>query len=200
MMTDEKNKENKRDKKNKVGQISLSTAKVVFIILKEIGQITIDSFFHNSHAGRFGYSYGPRQYRNYHSTVSRLAKNGFLRKDGNIYKLTPKGEKEAFFSLLEFYKNSGVLKNNSEHEKWDGKWRIIFFDVPEKKRRYRDELRSMLKLIGFKLFQQSIWVYPYKVPSFLKDILFEEKIKQYTRLITTDSIEYDKDLRKMFRV
>jgi len=56
----------------------------------------------------------------------------------------------------------------------------------------------MLKGIGFKEFQKSIWIYPYKVPVFLKDVLFEEGIKQYTRLITTYSIEYDKDLRKMF--
>ncbi len=84
--------------------------------------------------------------------------------------------------------------------RWDGKWRIIFFDVPEKKRRLRDELRSMIRTIGFREFQKSIWVYPYKVPGFLSDILFEENIKHYTRLITTDKIEYDQDLRKMFKL
>ena len=58
----------------------------------------------------------------------------------------------------------------------------------------------MLKVMGFKEFQKSIWVYPYKVPEFLKEILWEENIKHYTRLITTDSIEYDKDLRNLFKL
>lgn len=181
-------------------KLPLSIAKIIFIILKEAGSITVQSFFHNSHAGRFGCWYGPKHYRNYQSTISRLNKNGFVTKKNGVYKLTFKGEKEAFFSMLESYKLTGFMKHNPEPEKWDGKWRIIFFDIPEKKRRYRDELRSMLKIVGFKEFQKSIWIYPYPVPKFLKDILFEEGIKQYTRFITTNDIEYDKDLRRKFSI
>ncbi len=175
-------------------------AKIIFVILKEVGEITIESFFHNSHASRFGFGHGPRYHRNYHSTMSRLVKKGFLAKKDRIYRLTEDGEKEAFFSILELYKLDGSIKQKVKPEKWDGKWRIVFFDVPEKKRRYRDELRSMLKIAGFKEFQKSIWIYPYSVPKFLKDILFEEGIKQYARFITTHDIEYDKDLRKKFNI
>ena len=175
-------------------------AKIIFVVLKEAGAITVESFFHNSHAGRFGFGHGPKYYRNYQSTMSRLVKKGFIAKKDGIYRLTEDGEKEAFFSALELYKLDGRIKQKIKSEKWDGKWRIIFFDVPEKKRRYRDELRSMLKIIGFKEFQKSIWIYPNKVPQFLKDILFEECIKQYTRFITTSDIEYDKDLQKMFNI
>lgn len=171
-------------------------AKVIFLVLKEVGSITTDSFFHNSHARRFGFGHGPKNYQNYHRTVYRLRQGGFIKKEDDIYKLTSLGEKEAFFSFL---KTAEYISPNNIGV-WDKKWRIIFFDVPEKKRRYRDELRSMLKVIGFKEFQKSIWIYPYKVPMFLKEILFEEGIKRYTRLITTDSIEYDKDLRKMFNL
>jgi hypothetical protein len=58
----------------------------------------------------------------------------------------------------------------------------------------------MLKTIGFKEFQKSIWIYPYKVPEFLKEILWEENIKHYTRMITTEDIEYDEDLKKLFHL
>lgn len=181
-------------------RLSLSAAKIIFLILRETGTITWNAFMRNSHARRFGFGHGPRHYHNYHRTVTRLKKDGFLSKHQNIYKLTSKGEKEAFFSLLDFYKQGGILNTREKPEKWDGKWRIIFFDIPEKKRRYRDELRSMIKSVGFRQFQQSIWIYPHKIPGFLKDILFEEGIKQYTRLITTDYVEYDKDLRRMFDI
>ena len=186
--------------KQKLKKLPLSMAKIIFVVLKEVGEITVESFFHNSHAGRFGFGYGPRHYRNYQSTMSRLVKNGFVSKKDGIYRLTEDGEKEPFFSLLELHRFDDRSQQKAKSEKWDEKWRIIFFDIPEKKRRYRDELRSMLKVIGFKEFQKSIWVYPYKVPSFLKDILFEEGIKQYTRLITTNDIEYDIDLRRKFNL
>lgn len=83
-------------------------------------------------------------------------------------------------------------------QKWDGKWRIILFDIPEKKRALRDYLRSVIKRCGFKEFQKSIWVHPYKIPDFLKEILGEENILFYTRFITTTSIDFDKDLKKLF--
>ncbi len=186
--------------KQKLKKLPLSMAKIIFVVLKEAGKITVESFFHNSHASRYGFEYGPRHYRNYQSTMGRLVKNGFISKKDGIYRLTENGEKEAFFSLLELHRFDNRIPKKAKLEKWDGKWRIIFFDVPEKKRRYRDELRSMLKVVGFREFQKSIWIYPYKVPQFLKDILFEEGIKQYTRLITTNDIEYDKDLQKMFNI
>lgn len=193
-------KETQKSKSQKLKKLSLSAAKIIFIILRETGTITWNAFMRNSHARRFCFGHGPRHYHNYYRTVTRLKKDGFLSKHQNIYKLTSKGEREAFFSLLDFYKQGGILKTGEKPERWDGKWRIIFFDIPEKKRRYRDELRSMLKLVGFRQFQQSIWIYPHKVPNFLKDVLFEEGIKQFTRLITTDCIEYDKDLRRMFDI
>jgi len=38
------------------------------------------------------------------------------------------------------------------------------------------------------------------VPNFVKEMLFEENIKHYTRLITTHEIEYDKDIKTMFNL
>ena len=173
-----------------------SIPSIILSILKEVGSITAQSFFNPKYAKKYGYSYLYPNHNSYSLATSRLTKNGLIKKDKNIYYLTSKGEKEAFFCYL---KANKTIANKTKCQ-WDGKWRIIFFDIPEKKRRYRDELRSMLKVMGFKEFQKSIWVYPYKVPEFLKEILWEENIKHYTRLITTDSIEYDKDLRNLFKL
>lgn len=166
------------------------------MILKEIGTITVESFFNPKYAKKYGYThlYPNQDRKRFNVATSRLAKRGLIKKDREIYCLTSAGEKEAFFCYLKEHK---ILINKTKH-KWDGKWRIIFFDIPEKKRRYRDELRSMLKIIGFKEFQKSIWIYPHKVPEFLREILWEENMKHYTRFITTDLIEYDRDLRELF--
>ncbi|MDO8622371.1 MAG: CRISPR-associated endonuclease Cas2 [bacterium] len=46
-------------------------------------------------------------------------------------------------------------------KRWDGKWRLVTFDVPEKRRRDRHLLRSTLQQLGFYRLQQSVWLYPY---------------------------------------
>src|SRR3989338_118105 len=45
---------------------------------------------------------------------------------------------------------------------WDGKWRIVIFDIPEnERRRMRDAMRQKLQKIGFYQMQKSVWVFPY---------------------------------------
>lgn len=175
----------------------LPVAKVILIVLREIGEITVKSFFPPQYAKKYGYSSLYR--KNYHNSLGYLKRKGLVDVKNGIYRLTGRGEKEAFFAYLNGEVN--VHKNHrSEDKKWDKKWRLILFDIPEKKRHYRDYLRAIIKTMGFKEFQKSIWIYPHPIPSFLKDLLFEEKIKQYTRFITTYDIEYDKDLRKLFNL
>ncbi len=44
---------------------------------------------------------------------------------------------------------------------WDKNFRIIVFDIPEKKRNARDSLREKMKELGFVRFNDSVWVYPF---------------------------------------
>jgi hypothetical protein len=46
-------------------------------------------------------------------------------------------------------------------KKWDGKWRLIMYDVSQKRRHMRDVFRDMLKELGFYQLQHSVWLYPY---------------------------------------
>src|SRR3989344_7174587 len=45
--------------------------------------------------------------------------------------------------------------------RWDGKWRVVIFDIPEARRTLRNRLRDMLLQIGFVQLQKSVWVYPF---------------------------------------
>jgi len=44
---------------------------------------------------------------------------------------------------------------------WDGNFRVIIFDIPEKYKPARDSLREKLKELGCIKFNDSVWVYPY---------------------------------------
>jgi len=170
----------------------LSTSEKILAMLWQVKEGTVSAFLPEKYAKKYGTS-TPQAY---HSAVFRLRQKGFIKqKSKKIFTLTPRGSKEALFS---FINGETVTYAPKVPKTWDGGWRIILFDVPEKKRHYRDFLRRVIQVIGFREFQKSVWIYPYPVPSFLRDLLFEENIKKYTRFITTEEIEYDTDLRQLF--
>ena len=68
--------------------------------------------------------------------------------------LTEKGREE----LLKYDIDKIKLKNN---EPWDGKWRVVIFDIPEDKKQARDALRSKFKHLGMLQLQKSVFVYPF---------------------------------------
>jgi phenylacetic acid degradation operon negative regulatory protein len=46
---------------------------------------------------------------------------------------------------------------------WDGKWRVVVFDIPEKLRKIRGAIRTHLKSLGMGRLQQSVWVSAYDI-------------------------------------
>ena len=113
--------------------------------------------------------------------------------DGMIIKfeLTKKGKE--LLRGYEFYN----LK--TEHpKKWDGKWRFIIFDIPEKSRYARDIFRDKLKNLGFFMLQQSVWVYPYECKKEIDFILEFLGLRSYVLYFEVE-IERDAWLRKYFR-
>ena len=56
--------------------------------------------------------------------------------------------------------------------KWDGRWRMIIYDVARHKATLRNIFRSTIKRLGFYNVQESVWIHPYpceKEISFLRD-------------------------------
>jgi DNA-binding transcriptional regulator PaaX len=45
--------------------------------------------------------------------------------------------------------------------RWDGKWRIVAFDISEKRVKARKALHEMLKRLNFHQLQKSVFVHPY---------------------------------------
>lgn len=82
--------------------------------------------------------------------------------------------------------------------KWDKKWRVVIFDIPEKKRAARDALREKIKELGFYELQKSTWVFPYECT---KEIIFLAEffeIGQHVRILTVENMSMDADLKLHF--
>ena len=66
---------------------------------------------------------------------------------------------------------------------WDGKWRGVFFDIPEAQRKLRDDLRSELKKLGFGLWQRSVWVTPFDIAKELSSYLQKQDLSSVVQIL-----------------
>jgi len=110
---------------------------------------------------------------------------------GKVVRLTETGERVLRMVDAGMYK----LK---KPKRWDGKWRIIIFDVRERKRGIRDKLRRTLLQIGFVRLQNSVWVYPYDCEDLVKLLKADFRIGREVLYVIADSIENDMWMRKEF--
>ena len=125
--------------------------------------------------------------------VSRLISRGLVTKTANnALALTEKGKKYAI--LMD---QRGRLRF-AENRRWDGRWRIVIFDVWERRREARDRLRARLKTIGFIKVQNSVWAYPYECEELIAFAKTELKLGRGLLYLIAEGIEGDSDLRKRF--
>lgn len=84
-------------------------------------------------------------------------------------------------------------------KKWDGKWRIVFFDIPVEENRKRDLLSSKLRSLGFQKLQMSIWIYPFDCRREIEAVSTYLGIAKYMTYIETSHIDAEDKLRKRFK-
>ena len=84
----------------------------------------------------------------------QLTRSGYIRKDARGYSLTRKGRQRLSFYHI---KTLHITKTSQ----WDGKWRLLFFDIPESRRKHRDLFRLQLKKLGFHPLQRSVFLHAY---------------------------------------
>ena len=126
--------------------------------------------------------------------VGRLARNGWVEKretsEGTRVIITDKGKRQVLlFQLEDLQPKKG---------RWDGKWRIGFFDVEEEKRKKRADLRRYLKKLGSWQMQKSVWVCPYdceKEIKYLREVL---GIPHEVKLGLLERLENERELKDIF--
>jgi len=120
----------------------------------------------------------------------RLIDQGLLKQTDGRLRLTPKGVVAA--TVLESQYSIRRPK------RWDGRWRVLAFDVPEYRKGVRDKIRRTLMHIGFMRLQDSVWVYPYDCEDFMVLLKADFKIGKDVLYMIVDELEGDGRLRKEF--
>ncbi len=122
---------------------------------------------------------------------NRLIKRGLLKYEGGKLRLTPAGKAQLRRLRLLDYK----LK---KPKNWDKKWRVLIFDIPERRKSTRNRVRVTLARLGFERLQDSVWVYPYDCEDVLTLLKADFKVGKDMLFMVVDSIEYDSRLREHF--
>ncbi len=111
----------------------------------------------------------------FNSTVYRLKKQGFIKKEGNKFLITALGNEKY---------NKITRMINGYKEEDDDTLKIIIFDIPEEERRKRYRLREGLMNMGFKMVQKSVWSGKKKISKEFLDDAREEKIMKYIHIFS----------------
>ena len=99
-----------------------------------------------------------------------------------------------------------VLKFNLDQieivrpRKWDWNWRIVVFDIPEKRREGRDALRRKLKQLGFYQLQKSCFIHPFDCKSEIDFISEIYEVSPYVNFIVAREVEGAKQLQKVYNL
>jgi DNA-binding transcriptional regulator PaaX len=127
---------------------------------------------------------------------SELIKKVTKTKGGNYnLELTEKGKQKAReYAMLKQLK----VKNKN----WDGKWRMLIFDVPERLRNGRNALRWKIRKLGFYELQQSVFVIPYECKGETDFIVkyFNLEPFVYYGILEIAGDEINAKLRKVFKL
>ncbi len=116
-----------------------------------------------------------------------------IKKDGHeVIKLTEKGK----VKYLKFKLEELALKNN----RWDGKWRVVIYDISKLKNSARDSLRSVLKKVKFLQLQKSVYLTPYKCNDEIKYLKEYFGVGDEVVMLEVNKLENEKYYREYFGV
>jgi phenylacetic acid degradation operon negative regulatory protein len=113
--------------------------------------------------------------KGYVQSASLKEKRGIL--------LTQKGKRKALKTKLLLESSPGLKRRK------DGKYSMVIFDIPEKKRRLRDEFRNILLSLGFRQFQKSVWISPFDIQKQLEEAIRIYDLEDYVRIFLIEEIE-----------
>lgn len=141
-----------------------------------------------------GYKRGARFNYKTKTVLGRLVEKGcitFVEKDGKRYaRITEKGE-----HILQMEVEKKVMLKK---KKWDRRWRIVIFDILERRRSTRVRIRRFMEEYGFVRLQDSVWIYPYDCEDLIALAKANFRLGADVLYMIVERLEQDKHLREHF--
>jgi len=120
-----------------------------------------------------------------------MKKKGLIDLGGEEVKLTAKGKK-----MLQDIELSEL--NIAKPKRWDGTWRLVSYDIPERLKKARNLFRYVLEKNGFHQIQESLWVHPYPCKEEVAVLAKNVNIARYVIVMETDKLPNEKNMQEHF--
>ncbi len=171
---------------------TLNATAWAFDFLANVGVLTIEVFFNPSIYRDHSYE-TLKDYKTYSDakekfdiqetaikqSIWRLRKAGFVAKKEDKFYLTKKGKELASYILG---------RKNATAKKWDKKFRVVVFDIPEKKKKTRDWLRQELLLLNYKKLQESVFIGKHPLPADLIESIKSNEIGNCVNYLLVEKV------------
>lgn len=111
--------------------------------------------------------------------LTRLKNKRYVRHNGEGWSLTKTGKLFANRRFLFSYLASPFPRKNI-----DKVYTIVSFDIPESSRNVRNWLRNQLKIFGYEMLQQSLWIGPGPLPKIFLERLEKLKVRDKVKIFS----------------
>lgn len=128
--------------------------------------------------------------RNIKRSESAVRATLFRLKKKNLIKDVKRG-RETLHTLTDSGRGfvAGYINRLALSEKkWDGRWMLFSFNIPEQKRKLRNILRNELISLGFGRLHANLWISPYNLQAESEKIIDKLKVKEHTAIFITDYV------------
>jgi len=125
--------------------------------------------------------------------LKRLEEKDVIFLGGEKIKLTKKGKdllKEIQFREITIPKP----------QKWDGVWHLISYDIPDDFKQERDWFRFILKRLGFRKIQESLWVHPFECKEEIAIIAQNLSVSAFVIIMKTNHLPNQSKFKKYFKL
>ena len=120
-----------------------------------------------------------------------------MKNEGYLQEVEVRGRKRY---LATFKGKLKILKFLKRKKEWDGKWRIVIFDIPETKKIMRNFFREKLQWLGFKQLQESVWISPYNIADEVEELIEFCHCENYVHYILVEEIDSRQILMNLFKI
>ncbi|MDP3975045.1 MAG: hypothetical protein Q8P88_02035 [Candidatus Jorgensenbacteria bacterium] len=133
-----------------------------------------------------------RQRKYLRQSLKRLEARGFVARRAGGLAVTRMGKR--FFKKLLLREEIKAAQG-----RWDGKWRLIAFDVPVSENAARYRLYALLAAFGFVALQRSVWISPNPLGEVFWKMVVMEDLDRFCKAMVVEHIEGDEKLRARFK-
>ena len=120
----------------------------------------------------------------YRQALYRLRRDGLIaRRDGGAgsptLALTSEGRRHV---------SSEIMPERFWNQRWDGRWYLLMYDVPERERRYRDALNHFLTRLRMGCLQKSVFVSVRDIRPMFYDLDIAAAVAEYANLFESRTV------------